>query len=159
MNRLLPATLLILIAIAQPAFAIGWKITGPCSKKPIASGKFKANLSDSVGKITVDILHEQKIDFEGNEAAIASIQGSAIGEAAIEKLSETKFRTYGWCYTINGERPKLTPARIQFNSQSDELAWFYAYSTSKNKKWTEYCQPAYKIKAAQFCENKATHSK
>lgn len=141
----------IIAIVTQPAFAIYFDIKGPCSDKPVHSGSFKTDLNDSVGQITVDILDFHNIAYIGDSEGFSSIIGTPIGTESIEVISDTKMRAYGWCYSINGEIPDVMPHKIKFNSQDDSLSWFYAYSTYDSGKWLDYCVPAYKIRAPQFC--------
>lgn len=143
---------LFLLAHSNQSFAVYYSVIGPCSSTPISQGVFPTDLSDSVGQITIDILDLQKIPFVGSEQGIASIANSPVGLDAFEVLSDVKMRSYGWCYSINGEIPDVLASQSFFTEQSDYLVWFYGYSTYDQGVWTDYCVPSYKIKTKQFCK-------
>jgi hypothetical protein len=131
------------------------KITGPCSEIPIVESSinildFKINL----GKITVDFLTQEKIPFVGSEYGFNSINGTDVGDDAIEILSDTKLRAYGWCYTINNIANDKMPDEIFLTKQSDSISWFYAFATYDRGVWKDYCTPAYKIHYSKFCSQK-----
>ncbi|MNT10524.1 hypothetical protein D3C72_1453590 [compost metagenome] len=104
-----------------------------------------------MGALGIEIFDMNKIPYVGAAEGINSLLNSPTGMDSIEVVSDTEMRVYGWCYTVNGKQPKEMPHEIKFKSQDDKLIWFYAYSTNKENKWTDYCSPAYWIKAPQFC--------
>ena len=144
-------SLIALLASSQ-AMAIYYDITGPCSDKPIHSGSYKTDLSESVGRITIEILESSHIPYVGSEEGINSIINTPTGIDSMEVLSDTKMRAYGWCFSINGIIPEAMSDKIHFSAQNDLVNWFYAYSTYDSGKWLDYCQPAYKIHSPQFCK-------
>lgn len=131
--------------------ALTWKIFGACSNAPVQQGEINADISKSVGAITVDIFSQNKIPFVGAAEGMNSILNTPIGMDAMEIVSQTEMRVYGWCYSVNGKDPLQMPHEIKFQKQTDELIWYYAYSTNNKGEWTDYCSPAYWIKAIQFC--------
>lgn len=131
--------------------ALTWKVFGACSSSPVQQGEVTADISKSVGAITVDIFNQNKIPFVGAAEGMNSILNTPIGMDAMEIVSQTEMRVYGWCYSVNGKQPLQMPHEIKFQKQTDELIWYYAYSTNNKGEWTDYCSPAYWIKAIQFC--------
>ena len=148
MNKLL---LLLLIISPLSASAIQWKIFGACSNEPVRQGQFDADLNMSVGAVSEALFKTQQISYIGAAEGFNSIMGTPIGLEALEIVSDTEMRAYGWCYTVNGKQPIQMPHEIQFLKQDDKLIWFYGYSTNIKNEWIDYCQPAYWIKAKQFC--------
>ena len=134
------------------AHAITFEIVGPCDGTPFLQGTFKSDISESVGKTTLDLLDFYGISYVGTENGIHSIQNSPIGDDAIEVLSETRLRAYGWCFSINGVIPDKLASMVNFQSASDHLRWFYAYSTYDNGVWVDYCKPSFKIKSQKICK-------
>ncbi|MBP9682674.1 MAG: DUF4430 domain-containing protein, partial [Bacteriovorax sp.] len=65
---------------------------------------------------------------------------------------DTKMRSYGWCYSINGKLPDVLASQVFFQDQADYLVWYYGYSTYDLGVWTDYCVPADRIKPVQFCK-------
>lgn len=147
--------LFLVCVFCHDSFAITFEIVGPCAETPIKMGKFQGSLDESVGKTTIDLLDFYQIDYVGTEIGINSIMNSPTGDEALEILSDTKLRAYGWCFSINGEIPDKLASDVFFTSSKDHLRWFYAYSTYDSGKWVDYCMPSYKIKSQQIC--KLTH--
>lgn len=133
-------------------FAINFDVIGPCSKKPAYSGSFKTDISENVGKISMDIFEANNIPFIGNENGMHTIMGTKVGDEVIEIISETTMRVYGWCFSINGFIPDVLPSQTYVAKQNDYLSWFYAFSTYNRGVWTDYCAPANEIMPAQFCK-------
>ena len=142
----------LLVTFPTSSHAVLFNIIGACSEKPVHAGSFKTDLSESVGKISMDIFDFNKIPYAGTEHGMNSIINSPVGLDAMEVLSDTKMRAYGWCFSINGVIPDLLASESFFSKQNDVLSWFYAYSTYDQGVWTDYCVPAYKIKSPQFCK-------
>lgn len=142
---------LLTLTFSLQSLALTWKVFGACANTPVHQGEVAADLQKSVGAITVDIFNENKIPFLGAAEGMNSILNTPIGMDAIEVVSENEMRVYGWCYSVNGKDPVQMPHEIKFQKQTDQLIWYYGYSTNKNNEWTDYCSPAYWIKAIQFC--------
>ena len=135
--------------------AVSWKVYGACDDKPLYQGEVRANLQESVGDLSVKLFEANGIPYVGAAEGFNSIAGTMTGLDAIEVVSDTELRAYGWCYTVNGQIPDQMPHEVKFAQQDARLDWFYAYSTNKNGEWmNDYCTPAYKIRAAQFCAAK-----
>lgn len=143
--------LILVLGTSLQASAITWKIFGACKNSPVHEGSFVADLQKSVGHTSIEIFDAYKIPYVGSAEGINSLINSPIGMDSIEVVSDQEMRVYGWCYTVNGKQPTEMPHQIRFQNQTDKLVWFYAYSTNKSGTWTDYCSPAYWIKAVQFC--------
>lgn len=146
--------ILILISIASvQSQAVTLKVTGPCSKKPVLKAQVFADTTKSVGEITQDYFDANGIAYKGNGAGFYGIMDSATGAAAIETVSDTEVRGYGWCFRVNGEVATVAPDQVKPRSQNDVIEWFYGFVTQKDGQWSnEPCKPGYKIKAEQFCK-------
>lgn len=142
---------LVLMATLK-APAVSWKVFGPCSNQPVAQGEFPADLSKSVGQISLEVFEKNKIPYIGVAEGFNSIMGTPVGLDSIEIVSDAEMRAYGWCFSVNGKVPVGMPHEVKFDLQKDQLIWFYAYSTNIKNEWqSDYCSPAYQIKAKQFC--------
>lgn len=141
-----------ILTFSNQAQAVYFNVIGACSKKSVYSGSFKTDLSESVGKISMDIFDFHKIPYVGSQSGMVSIIDSPVGLDAMEVISDTKMRAYGWCFSINGVIPDVLASESFFTNQNDVLIWFYAYSTYDRGNWTDYCVPSYEIKAEQFCK-------
>lgn len=140
---------------SSAVFSAEIKIIGPCSPIPTNEKNIVVkDIKDNVGNITVDFLTQEKIPFTGSEFGISSINNSAVGDDALEILSDTKMRAYGWCFTINDKLVDKMPNEIYLTTKQDSIVWFYAYSTYNEGVWSDYCTPAYKLKPSIFCSKK-----
>lgn len=138
--------------ISVQSNALTWKVVGPCSQTPVFEGAVEADLNKSVGQISQEIFDAHKVSYVGSAEGFNSINKSPIGLDSIEVVSNNELRAYGWCYSVNGEIPSVMPNQVKPTSQNDVVVWFYGYMTNKNNQWSsDYCAPAYQVKAAQFC--------
>ena len=145
--------LFLLLSFSLNSQAVYWKVYGPCDEKPVHQGQVIADLEKSVGAISIQVFDANKIPYIGSDEGLNSVINTPTDLNSIEVVSDRELRAYGWCYSINGQNPSQMPHELKFSAQSDELIWFYAYSTNKDNKWMDdYCTPAYLIKAKQFCE-------
>lgn len=153
MKRFLsPIIVALLLAYAAELSAVTYDVIGPCSNKAVYSGTFKTDITESVGKISMDIFDANNIPYVGTENGMNTIINTPVGDEALEILSDTKMRAYGWCFSINGVIPDVLSSQAYVTKQNDYISWFYAYSTYDRGVWTDYCVPSYKIKSPQFCK-------
>lgn len=146
--------ILTLVTIASvQSQAVTLKVTGPCSEKPVTQAQINADTTKSVGEITQKYFDANGIAYNGNGSGFYGIMGSAMGAEALEVVSTTEVRAYGWCFSVNGAAATTAPDHVSPTSQNDVIEWFYGYITQKDGQWISGpCSPAHKIKAAQFCK-------
>jgi hypothetical protein len=143
-------SIVLLSLLAQPsAWAISYEIIGACDERPVYQGTQSA-AGVSVGEATLKILKKNSIPHRGTEAAIFSILNTPEGDAAIEVLSDTEMRAYGWCYEVDGVQPSVMADQYRLKG-SEHLKWFYGYALHKNGEWRTYCEPAHKVKPQSLC--------
>ncbi len=136
----------------KPLNAAEIEVIGPCSPAPVYAHLFTANFSLSLGKNTVIVFDALNVNYVGNEIGMHSILNTPVGNEAIEILSETSMRAYGWCFTINGAIPDELAGQVKLSSQNDKIAWFFAFSTYESGKWLDYCVPSFTVRSQQFCQ-------
>lgn len=151
-SSILNTTLLILITLSTSVSAVTFDVIGACSHTPLYSGQFRTDIKENVGALSIEFFEDQSIPYTGSVAGFSSINHSPSGMDAIEVLSDTKMRAYGWCFSINGVIPDTLTSETFVAKQNDYISWFYAYSTYDQGVWTDYCVPSYKIQAPQFCK-------
>lgn len=143
--------LISLLSFASISKAAQLSIVGPCQPEPV----FKQNISlkpgTSLGDWTIQSLQENKIPFEGSASGIRSIYDSPTGDAALEVLSETEMRAYGWCVSINGEQPGVMPDQVILTDPNSEVVWFYAYTLYDRGQWKDVCTPSHLIRSHFIC--------
>jgi hypothetical protein len=127
-------------------------VIGPCSETPVFQRDFTLNGSSvSAGEFSVGVFRENALPYEGDADGFTSIMGSLSGLAAVEVVSPGKMRFYGWCFSVDGALPAVTPDAFFLDASVKRLVWFFAFSTYENGAWTDSCVPSYTVKAAQFC--------
>lgn len=132
-----------LAILAQSLIAIDWEIVGPTSKAPVHFGALQADLTQSVGYHTVQILEANQIPYIGIENGIHSILNTPTGEKSMVIESNERMRVYGWCYHVDGIEPGEMPDKVYFKTQNSKLKWFFAYTVYDKGNWIDFCTPAY----------------
>ena len=123
---------------------------GPCSVKPLLETTLSRDFSN-VGQATISTLETFEIQFQGTEAGLNSAFGTPIGMEAMEILSDTEMRSYGWCFEVDGQVPNSFPNAIALSRVQQEVRWFYAYAHYLNGEWVSQCEPAYKLRSEFLC--------
>lgn len=96
-------------------------------------------LPQSVGQITVDLLKEKKVPFEGGVYGISNM--FELGQD-VEVISDNEMLAYGWCFELDGVVPETMADQTLVLSPTSRLIWFYAYAHYKNGQWIAQCRPA-----------------
>lgn len=120
---------------------------GPCEEKPFLKSEI---IGQTVGSATILVLESNNIEYIGSEAGINSILATPTGTEAIEVVSDTKMRAYGWCFEVDGFQPAAMPDQISLNG-TEQVRWFFAYSTYDSGVWKDYCTPSYSLKSPFIC--------
>ena len=118
--------ILIALVISLNAYSATLDIIGPCSEKPLLS-IHALDQFETVGDMTVHYFSKNKVPFQGNERGMNSIFNSPIGLDAMEVLSDTQMRSYGWCFKVNGEVPFDFADAVYLN-EGDHVQWFFSYA-------------------------------
>lgn len=136
--------------------AISFEIIGPCSSTALARGYIpNTDLShNTIGEITVDILNDYMIPYSGDAEGMISIFDY---KGDFELLSKNSGRAHGWCYSVDGFSPEVTPNEYVLPNQNSHIKWFFGYSTfifnpdTKVGSWHGQCIPTYEVKPLKFC--------
>jgi hypothetical protein len=144
--------LCLLFSLISSSHAVTWQVHRPCDSSIAYQGDKKLNLEKSAGQHSVNLFELAGIEFQGNEMGMNSIMGTPTGMQALEVLSDTEMRSYGWCYQVNGFGPSTLPGNFYFNSQEDHLTWVYGFAHFKDGEWLSYCELAYR---SENCESYA----
>lgn len=123
---------------------------GPCDETPFLKGE-NTGAGISAGALTIQALENSGTEFVGSEGGINSILGTPVGMEAIEVISDSKMRAYGWCYEIDGFQPAAMPDEIELTG-TEQVRWFFAYSTYEAGVWKDYCTPSYSLKSPFICK-------
>lgn len=135
------------------ASSLSIEFIGPCSVGPLLKTNVEQGPARTVGAATIATLEKFEIDYQGTEAGLNSAFGTPVGMDAMEVISDTEMRSYGWCYQVDGSIPEAFPNGIPLASVQHEIRWFYAYAHYLNGEWVSQCEPAYKLRPAILCGN------
>jgi len=127
-------------------------VIGPCSEKPLFSAEV-ADKFETVGDLTIHTFNKNGIPYLGNERGINVIFDSPIGDAALEVISDTEMRAYGWCFFVNGE-VSMEYGDETYLNPGDKVEWIYSYALYSKGEWKSMCNPSYKIKSEFICKTK-----
>lgn len=132
------------------AKALDFVVIGPCEEKPVLKTSI-ASQDVTLGELTVQVLTENKISFQGDRSGIKVIANSPAGDEALEVISDTQLKAYGWCVAIDGQQPGLMPDEVRLSADTKEVVWFYAYAFYDQGVWKSFCTPSYQNKPSQIC--------
>jgi hypothetical protein len=136
----------------QLGYSFTFDLVGPCSPKPVFHTQINLiSVPQTLGQATVAILKQNRIPFDGSQEGIRSILNTPTGDDALEIISDSEMRAYGWCVTIDGRMPKLMPDQIQLKG-TEHVLWFYGFSHYVAGKWISMCEPAFKVRPASLCQ-------
>ncbi len=138
------------LIVSQTASAVMISVVGPCDKKPIISQNYAIKF-ENVGDLTIHFLTKNKIPFEGNERGINSIYKTPVGDAALEVLSDTEMRAYGWCYFVDNNESAVFADEYPLDDSIKKIDWIYGFAHYKNGEWITTCTPAFTIRPAHLC--------
>lgn len=133
-----------------PAMALDFKVVGPCEEKPIAETSVVATATN-LGDLTISTLTSLGLPLTGDKSGISSIANSPRGDEALEVLSDTLMRAYGWCVEVDGIQPAVMPDEVKISSATKSVTWFYAYSLYDAGNWKDYCTPAWRLHSLPVC--------
>lgn len=139
------------LLISSSAWALDFKVIGPCSDTPMAHTSVPATAT-TLGDLTIGALTSLGLPFTGDRSGISSIASSPRGDEALEVLSDTQMRAYGWCVEIDGTQPDVMPDEVQVTPATKSVTWFYAYSVYDAGVWKDYCSPSWKIRTLNVCK-------
>jgi hypothetical protein len=97
-------------------------------------------------------MDQNKIPYQGSERGFNSIYNTPVGDAAIEVISDTEMRAYGWCYFVDGTEPGIFADEIVLVNSINKIEWVFSFAHYKNGKWIAMCEPAYSITPDFLCK-------
>lgn len=125
---------------------------GPCSPKPLLQTTASVNSAADVGALTIMTLRSRGIPFAGTERGLNSAFETPIGDGALEVISDTEMRSYGWCYQVDGLVPEVFPDDYLLDQGMRRITWFFGFAHYKHGQWVSQCEPAYNIKPKFLCK-------
>ncbi len=131
-------------------YAGNFTISHPCEKKFILQSKFEIDQNQQffVFDITKEVISKYSIPASLADNGVKTILNYIAGDDALEIISDSKMRAYGWCYSVNNFSPDVMPDEFLIK-QHDNIHWFLSYSTYDSGNWIDYCKPVHLNPEAQ----------
>ncbi len=145
-------SILFALLFSSALWAQSLEVVGPCEKRPFATYEQTEFRAQSVGAFTLEGLDQLGLRYEGTERGLNTIEDSVVGMDALEILSDTEMRAYGWCFSINGQVPEEFADVIPLTSATDKVVWFFAFAHYLEGEWIAQCVPAHTIAPAKLCD-------
>lgn len=145
-------SLLFALFFLQTLWAQSLEVVGPCEETPFATYERAEFQEQSLGAFTLEGLASLGLRYQGNERGINTIEDSVVGMDALEVLSDTEMRAYGWCFSINGQVPELFADEIPLTKVTDKVVWFFAFAHYLGGDWVAQCVPAHTVRSAKLCD-------
>lgn len=143
-----------LVCLVNKAYALEVEVVGPCDPKPALEVYVDLKEEITLGDLTVKVLNDNRVPYKGDTQGIAQIYDSPMGRDAIEILSSTTMRAYGWCVHLDDKEPAEMPDQVKVLPRVKKISWFYAYSLQDNGVWKDYCTPSWKVRSLRYCQSK-----
>lgn len=126
------------------ALAVLVKIYSPGTKDhPVQVETLVLNKGqETVGQLSVRVLGQAGIPFLGSEWGIFSIYDTPVGDPALEVISDTEMKAYGWCYWLDGQLSETLIGDTQFHSPDQVLEWKWSYAHYLDGQWVAQCVPS-----------------
>lgn len=134
--------------------ALEFSVIGPCDPKPILKTQAPSQ-ETTLGDLTLEVLKANQMPFQGDRSGIKMIAGSPMGDDALEVLSDSLMRAYGWCVLVDGRQPDRMPDEVPLNLATKEITWFYAFALYDRGEWKSFCTPSHQVQPSQVCPAKA----
>lgn len=144
---------LLALIVSVNALAVEISFIGPCDKKPLLTGTL-GNKYETVGDMTVQFLKKNNVVYYGNERGINTVFGTPTGDAALEVISDTEMRSYGWCYFVDGMGPDVFADEYPMDASIQKIHWIFGFAHYKNGEWISNCTPAHTVKPTSMCKRK-----
>ncbi len=146
--------ILTLILFSQSAFAVKFEIKELCKNSSYYADNISIEEETTVGHLTIQILENLELSYQGNENGIAGLLNTPVGMDGYEVLADNHMRAYGWCFSVNGVEPNILASEYILNKNStDTISWYYGYAELINDEWISYCTPTYKHPTSFVCKN------
>lgn len=120
--------------------------SNPCGPIPLLETSLRSAETKSVGQVTIDALEAFEAPYQGSENGLNSAFNSPVGLDAMEVISDSEMKSYGWCFEVDGKLSEVMPGDYKIGPKTQSVRWFIGYAHYKNGNWISQCTPAYKSK-------------
>lgn len=117
------------------------KVYRHCSSEVLLNESIQL-ASTTVGDLTIESFERAGLIFQGTKEGINQIENSPIGMDALEIISDTEMKAYGWCFSVNGKVPESFAHHISLKETDNSVViWFFGYAHYLDGKWVAQCVP------------------
>ncbi len=146
-------TFLLIIFLSTFSIAeISFQVVGPCEQKPYLNTTLTNINYKNIGDLTISTLTKNNIDYIGDETKVDSINNTPVGQAALELVSRSEMRAYGWCFYVNGVQPDVYPDKVKLIKSITSVTWVFSYAHYFEGQWLSMCEPSWKVKPSFICK-------
>jgi hypothetical protein len=131
--------------------AVDFTINSLCADKDIVKTTVDAD-QVYLGDLTLKLLDQNKITYVGWNDGMSSIQNSPTGDDAIQVVSDTELRAFGWCYKIDGTVSESMPDAILIDKSVHSIRWYYGFAHYVKGNWISQCEDDKMIVRKLFCK-------
>lgn len=136
--------------ISQASEALEFQVRNLCNDQAAFEKKVPSQES-TLGDLTVAVFNQNQIPFQGDRSGLKAIFNSPVGDAALEVLSDSQMRAYGWCVLVDGKSPDRMPDEVLISEKTKTIRWFYAFALYDQGQWKDFCTPAHVAMPSQVC--------
>lgn len=131
--------MIIFLSLLFNVYALTFEVANPCNPDEVILDYQAQTKGLSVGEVTFLALKKANAAFIGNENAINSIFNTPTGLEAMEVISDSEMKVYGWCYQVDGVLPELLIGDYILNGSETHLKWIYGHAHYIAGEWESYC--------------------
>jgi len=129
------------------------EVSEVCSPKAYLKEDIQIFTATTVGHLSKYVFEKFKVPFIGDEFSFQSILHTPVNAEAIQRISHSKIRIYGWCFEVNNIMPEApVHTYIISANKNTHLRWYFGYAERVNHNWTEYCKPAFEATDEFICK-------
>ena len=134
------------------SLALEFVVQEPCSGETL----YQKTLSDfetNVGALTIQQLELWGVDYVGSDLGIHSLKGTPYGQDALEIINRLEMRSYGWCYSVDGDVPEVLPPYFSLAEKPNaRVTWFFGFAYYNAGEWVSQCERVSELKPAFICK-------
>lgn len=143
----------LLLSFSTNLMAIRFEIMNICKPEAFIQKDLELDGPDYLSTITIDFLNKNNIPFLGNETGIQTMLETPMGNQALEIISDTVMRSYGWCYEVDYKIPDVLMSEVFIKPKHTEhIRWFYGYAEYNAGTWINYCVPVFENPTPFICD-------
>lgn len=131
--------LFFLSSLSLNAYSQNITFKHPCTDEVMANRQYTEGSESSLGSLSIKLLSDNQIAYQGNSTGINQILNTPIGLEALDVLSDNEMLAWGWCFSVDGIIPEVLADQVYLDVYS-EVIWFFGYAHYLDGQWVSQCQ-------------------